>query len=425
MTPTDRHEKWYVIKIKQIFDHIAITPLGTFSFLIGAWVYVRFGSEEQDFLLYMSGFAFAICTMIFMFLAYLERWRLKRELSHMDGVNAVKVEVAQDFLTGFSLPSIPLNPLFQTTVSWHKPTAKEYHLELFNGRLNELIKPRRRGKVVEIQRVFILEDLFGFTSLRWIERQKCDINVYPQSTPSHELRLSRPQQGEDFYDPIGEAHGDLIEMRRYEDGDPLKWVMWRIYARNRQLVVRSPERALSEKRDLVAYFLAHPSDESSASTARSYLEAGLLGEEYIFIADGCVGQARNKAQVMDHLLSSAEGETLSALPELLNLPVQQQRGVIVFASALTPPDQILTVIDALPSPPLVILSISLTSSQAIAPEQPWWHKLLKNTDQSESNSRTLDHLSAVKELVNHLSSYQKPLVIAQPSGRQLDTTIIS
>ncbi len=402
----------------KFWDYIAMTPLGLGSVLIGAWVYSSFGEAEQDYLLYMSGFAFSITALFFVLLAYIERWRLKRELAQQNRLTSVKVEVSQDLLTGFTLPSIPINPLFQIKVQWYKPTAREYHLELFGGRLNELIKPKRRGKVHEVQRQIILEDIFGFTSLRWFEKQACDINVYPQQTPSNELSLRRPQQGDDFYDPIGEPHGDLVEMRRYEDGDPLKLVMWRVFARSRQLVVRSAERALAEKRDLVAYFMAHPSDEASASTARSYLDAGLLGEDFIFIADGCQGQARNASQVMDHLLSSAEGQTGSALAELLALPPQQQRGVIVFASAQTPIEDLLMVITALPSPPLVILSLAWENEALdVEPIQHWWAKLL-NSIEKESISPKLD-FEDLKQVIQQLRTYQEPMIIAQPSGRQV------
>ena len=35
-------------------------------------------------------------------------------------------------------------------------------------------------------------------------------------------------------------------------------IVWRLFARNRQLMVRTLERAFSMKRDLVAYFVADP-----------------------------------------------------------------------------------------------------------------------------------------------------------------------
>ncbi len=411
-------------RYQRIINRLSITPLGLASIVVGAWVYDRFGQQEQDYLLYMSGLAFALFSLIVFMISYLEQWRLKRSLAGSHDHLSVEVEVGQDLLTGFTLPSIPTNPLFQLRVSWYRPSAREYHLELFNGVLQEVIKPQRRGKVVQVTREFILEDIFGFTALKWYQSQNCDLKVSPQTVSANELRLHRPQRGEDFYDPIGEPNGDLIEMRRYEDGDPLKWIMWRVYARNRQLVVRSPERALSEKRDLVAYFLADSTDEGSASTARAYIEGGLLGEEYLFIADGCRGQAQTANEVMNHLMSSVNAEPLSSLPELLALPAQQQRGVILFASALSPTETIMSAASALPSHPLVILSLPFQMSEVDTTLSPWWTKLFKAlTTQEERLS--IESLQRVVETVEQLSATREPLLIAHPSGRLITRGVLN
>ena len=81
---------------------------------------------------------------------------------------------------------------------------------------------------------------------------------------------------------------------------------------------------------------------------------------------------------MSQLLSSAEGKMLSALDSLLALPERQLRGVVVFASALTPPNELLRVINALPSPPLVILSLSFEPDELQSERPMWWAKLLRD-----------------------------------------------
>lgn len=407
---------------RMLIDQFAFTPLGILSMSIGGWVYYRFGQEEQDFLLYMMGPAFSLFAVTLFLIAYIERWRLKRTLGETLALDPVEVEVGQDLMTGFSIPSIHPNPLFQIQVLWQKPKVHEYHLEYFDGELKELIKPKRRGKVVEVTRVFTLEDIFGFTTLKWSFRQSCDLSVWPQSTPAHELDLRRPQLGEDLYDPIGEVNGDLVELRRYENGDPLKLVMWRVYARNRQLVVRSPERALSERKDLVVYFIAHPSDEPSASTARAYLEAGLLGDDFLFIADGCQRAVSHSDEVMNQLLSSADSETLSALPVLHSLPEQQQRGVVIFASALTPPELLSKVVNSLPSPPLVILSLSFEVEDEVSTRSLWWSKLFK---EESSSDRSEEGLRQARAHFDMLSSMREPVLIAQPSSKTISRDLLN
>ena len=141
-------------------------------------------------------------------------------------------------------------------------------------------------------RRFQLEDLFGLTEITWYACQSCQLRFLPESAQTPTTQIQQPQEGEDHYDPVGQASGDLVELRRYQHGDPLRLLLWRVYARNRQLIVRSPERAFSLKHDLIAYAISHPTDEASASTARAYLESGLLGDDYQLFADGCLGAAR-------------------------------------------------------------------------------------------------------------------------------------
>ena len=76
----------------------------------------------------------------------------------------------------------------------------------------------------------------------------------------------------------------------------------------------------------MAYLLADPTDEPSASTARAYLERGLLRDDITLLADGCLGGAADLKGALEHLLSSAAGEPLEALPQLLALPPARQRG---------------------------------------------------------------------------------------------------
>ena len=47
--------------------------------------------------------------------------------------------------------------------------------------------------------------------------------------------------------PAGRQEGELIEMRRYGPGDPLRHVLWKTYARTRRLLVRMHERAISPR----------------------------------------------------------------------------------------------------------------------------------------------------------------------------------
>lgn len=396
------------------------TALGILTPMIGFWLHDRYGEQEHDAILYMSGLALTLFSFLIIALSYVEFWRLKRKLEAAPANDPAEVEVGQDLLTGFTLPSVNANPLFQLRVRWVHPTASEYHLELYHRKLHELIRPKRRGKVNAVTREFTIEDLFGFSSITWRSAQRGDLTVLPKLTTLDPLELRRPQDGEDLYDPIGRAQGDLVELRRYEEGDPLRWLLWRVYARNRELVVRSPERALSFKQDLLAYFVSHPTDEASASTVRAYLEGGLLGEDFSLYADGCRGPAQDVTGGLAHLLASANGNPLEAFPQITSLDTRALHGCVIFASALTPLEVITHILNGLPTPPTVILSLPLDQERSRVHPR-WWSKLFKVEETSALGRLTTSDLRQIVDLSNLISSRQSPpLILAQPEGRQVD-----
>ncbi len=62
--------------------------------------------------------------------------------------------------------------------------------------------------------------------------------------------------GEGIGNPLGPAHGDPVDIRRYVPGDPLKLVNWKIFARLGELTVRTPERPVSPFITTLAYLVA-------------------------------------------------------------------------------------------------------------------------------------------------------------------------
>jgi hypothetical protein len=208
------------------------------------------------------------------------------------------------------------------SLAWEAPQVSSYELLSTSRGLEELVSLARRGELSEVTRLISVEDMFGFCKVSWRWSQPASLTILPKSVAASSTPLHQLQEGDELYSPEGHPDGDLME-----------FVVWRLYARSRQLMVRTPERAMSLKRDLVAYVLAHPTDEPSASTARAYIERGLLGERFELYADGCLGGVSAPHDAMSHLLASAKGQPLEALSQLLALPPQRQRACVVFCSA--------------------------------------------------------------------------------------------
>ncbi|MBQ9394984.1 MAG: DUF58 domain-containing protein, partial [Proteobacteria bacterium] len=112
--------------------------------------------------------------------------------------------------------------------------------------------------------------------------------------------------GDGFSHPEGDPRGELIEMRRYQAGDPLRLVLWKVFARSRKLVVRAPEPAIVEEKDMFIYFVSGGEDEASASLARSFLDGiGIdTSSDMNFAADGARRLVDNEKEGISDLIDS-------------------------------------------------------------------------------------------------------------------------
>ena len=76
-----------------------------------------------------------------------------------------------------------------------------------------------------------------------------------------------------------------MEIRPYTPGDSVRDIMWKGFARNRQLNVRLPERSVAFDDKACAYLVSGVGDEAASALARLTLECGLLGDDWRFGAD--------------------------------------------------------------------------------------------------------------------------------------------
>jgi hypothetical protein len=114
--------------------------------------------------------------------------------------------------------------------------------------------------------------------------------------------------GEDTYDPLGTADGERLDLRAYAPGDPIRFVLWKVFARTRELVVRTPERALSPARRSVAYLVTGRGDEAAAGVARQAVETGALGAGFVLGADGVPATAESVDEALEVIARSASAE---------------------------------------------------------------------------------------------------------------------
>ena len=190
--------------------------------------------------------------------------------------------------TGFSLPPVGLLPLVRLQWSWRYPDEIDSRVRVTrDGRLEEEIAPRLRCLAKHVTRRFEVSDVLGLCRYSWRARRERECYVLPSIHTLKNLPLLHSLAAEDGMPrQSGEPVGDRMEIRPYVAGDSVRDILWKSYARTRQLNVRQRERSVARGTRILAYLLAGPGDEAAAAVARAALESGAFGDDWQFSADG-------------------------------------------------------------------------------------------------------------------------------------------
>ncbi len=273
--------------------------------------------QEADFLLYPAGLVALLLVVVCVVLVVLGTISLRRTVKALAVSVPERLETTRATGTGFRIPSLGRWLVLDVGLTWVEPPGLEVKLEPLDGQLAEVITANERGRYTRLVRRFTVEDVFGLTGSSFDVEWPVALAITPASAKQGAQLAAGRSQGETLANPAGRAEGDLVEMRQYAYGDSMRHVLWKVYARSRKLLVRMPERALAPGPISVAFFVAGPEDEASAGAARLYVEAGLLGADLLFTADGSVVPARSARDAVEQLVDSATqrgrgGEALDA-----------------------------------------------------------------------------------------------------------------
>lgn len=200
---------------------------------------------------------------------------------------------------------IPLLPFVEVTWEWLTPPHVEARLTSRWTEITEEVLPRHRCLLDGVTRLVQVRDVLGMARVRWKVERPTRVMILPDRGRLDQTTVLQSLiGGEDHPDPYGDAHGDRVEMRQYAPGDSARSILWKVYARNRRLMVRIPERALTARPRTCAYMVAGPADEASAGLARVVLERRMLGDGWRFGADGSPGHADNVDDSLEMLARS-------------------------------------------------------------------------------------------------------------------------
>lgn len=294
------------MRIWRLRHLLPLTPLGAALALLGVWLSHAFGAKQVDYVLRTAGLVAAgavALALALVLLATLRVWLSVRRL-HRSQADPVTLETGLTAATGLQLPGLRGWPLVQLRLLWEDPPHMELTLKRQGRKLEELATALSRNEVRHVRRRLLVEDIFGFAriGLPLVTEQYLRVNPSLARVTAHVV--TRFLGGDALSHPTGPAEGELIEMRRYVYGDPLRHVLWKAFARTRKLLVRTPERAITPLPSAAAYLVAGPGDEPAASTARFFVEDGMLGLDFRFCADGAESATGDRDEALDQIVAS-------------------------------------------------------------------------------------------------------------------------
>jgi hypothetical protein len=284
---------------------IPLTPFALLALPLLVWLLLDFGVERHDRVL----LAVTACGLALMALALLAvvltvacLWprRLRAEDEPLELGAGVPAR------TGYCVRFLNWLPLVKVEWAWEAPAKVEVRTTPRGSGLEEEVTANERGHHEEIVRRFTVSDVFGLTRFWFRRRQGRKVKVRPAPGAVDALRLL-PQYdaGDLMAHPEGSPVGDLVEMREYGPGDPLKRVLWKVYARTGRLLVRLPEKSVMPCERTLAYLVAGEGDEPSAGVARHALESGALRADFVFGADGADNPTSETHEGLEQVVRSA------------------------------------------------------------------------------------------------------------------------
>ncbi len=274
-------------RLRKAADLFPATLRGVLLAALSSLAWWRWGYEERDLLVFVFGAAGLALCFVSGLLVTVAAWRLGRyEKTAAAPAPMRRLEAGSPIETGFRRPAFERWPLVQLRWEWITPAGAFCRQRYRAPFLEEEVIARRRCEATSLVRRFYVESAFGLARISWQRSEPAAFLILPEVGRLRSLPpIHSFASGDAVSHPSGAPQGDRMEIRRYAPGDPVRHILWKVYARTRQLNVRVPERAVDRSRRTISYLLAGPEDEAAAAVARVALEQNLLGERWLFAAD--------------------------------------------------------------------------------------------------------------------------------------------
>jgi hypothetical protein len=260
---------------------IPLTGRGLVLFILGIFILNRYAYQQQDLIASVFGGVFVFLVPFISILLAILYLKLKRQVKIRSGFLTKHCFSKQNIEAFIAIENCRIPPYFVVLVERvfeYSDAQTETHLlsgmsESKREILDTVYFPHRG--IWKVQKLrFTLEDRLGLSRLSWeypLVECQCEVfapNIELRSIPSP---ASSAKAGEEA-EFSKERSGELFDMKSYDPTDGVKHILWKVYARSNELVVRRPEPALHPDGVVAVYLVASKREDHVAGAFQSYLE---------------------------------------------------------------------------------------------------------------------------------------------------------
>ncbi len=274
-------------------DRFPLTAAGVIVVAASAWTLWRDGVGHQDLILGLLGSVGLVAVGVA--LPAVVGMALWLRYGASPPGRPLQLEDSIPVLSSFRAPDPWWLAFVDVSWSWVAPVASVDVTSGSGSRL-ERVRPLRRGEFTTVVRRFEVTDLLGLCLVRFEREEARGCTISPSTGRLENVEAVAGMRGGDgLSHPEGTAEGDPLDLRAYAQGDSIRMVLWKVYARSRTLVVRTPERALSPYDETRAYLVIGEGDDAAAGAVRVAARHASLGGRWMLSVDGLAGEARDIA----------------------------------------------------------------------------------------------------------------------------------
>ena len=297
-----------LVILGRVRDWFPLTWLGLLVAAASAFAFFYYGLARIDLLLLIGGMVGLVLTGLTALLVLGTALALYFRLRGRRFDQPFHAECGYARRTGFEVPSLWFVPFIRVGWSW---TGPKVHLVVHRRglRLHEEIAPVERALRDGIRRRFEVSDAFGFARISFELWEERPLRFVPSVGNLRQVHVIRSMaEGDQLSHPEGPPRGERVDMRHYVPGDPIRFILWKVFAKSREVVVRTPERALGPVHQTVAYLVRGELDEPAAGAARVAIESGAFHGDWVVGADGCDAAAKTPREALELLAQSGEAD---------------------------------------------------------------------------------------------------------------------